>query len=315
MSVAVYTIMRDEQARVAQWAETTGEADYRYVLDTGSTDDTIGELERHGIDYDSADFAPFRFDDARNAALAMLPPTIEWCFQVDADETLSWDWKARFESVVDPNIGRYSYRWENHGLAAWGVVHRSNLHARHGFRWRYPAHEALQPLVPTLGVPLLVVEHHPDETKSRGQYLGLLQQGLAEEPTDPRMAFYYARELVYVGLWNAAREALGHFLALTNAWPPEHAEGWRLLASIDDDPERWLWRAVADCPERREPWCDLARLYLRHGDTAAARAMTVLAARRVDESIYTTQRDCWGDDFDALCEECANDGVIRRATP
>lgn len=305
MSIAVYTIMRDEVTNVAQWAETTGEADYRFVLDTGSTDGTIDELDAHGIEYQSAAITPFRFDDARNASLALLPESIEWCLQVDADETLSWDWKQRFESVCDDRIRRYTYRWENHGLADWGVVMRSNLHARHGFRWRYPAHEVLVPLVPTLEVPLLTVEHHPDETKSRRQYIDLLVQGVMDEPNDHRMAFYYARELKYLGAWNAARDQLQRFLAMTGGWPPERAEAWRLLAEIDDDPERWLWKAVAECPERREPFCDLARLYLRHGDGAAARAMTVLAARRVDEGVYTTSRDCWHEAFDTLCDECA----------
>ena len=304
MSVAIYSIFRDEAAHVAQWAETTLDADYRYVLDTGSTDGTLEELDLHGIAFGRVTIDPFRFDDARNMALAVLPPTIEWCLQLDADEVLSPLWRSCFEAVVDRRIRRYRYRWENHGTPSWGLVMRSNLHARHGFRWRYPCHEVLEPQVPTIDVPLMVVEHHPDPSKPR-EYLGLLAAGAREEPGDHRMAFYLARELHYVGHWTAARAEFERFLALGGGWPPERAEAYRHLAAIDDHPERWLWRAVGECPARREPWCDLARLYLGQGRGDEARAVIELAAARDDETIYTTSRDCWGEAFEALREECA----------
>lgn len=304
MSVAVYAIFKDEAAHVARWAETTGEADVRVVVDTGSTDDTVEECRRHGLDVTRAAIAPFRFDDARNLALALVPASVDWCLQLDADETLNDDWRGAFDAVADPHIARYAYRWENHGAAAWGLVMRSNLHARHGLRWRYPCHEVLVPSgVPTITVAGMVVEHHPDETKPRDGYLHLLERGVAEEPGDHRMAFYHGRELYYRGRWDDARTELTRFLALPGGWPPERGEAYRLLARMDDFPERWLWKAVAEAPERREPYCDLARLYSRQGDSDAARAALLLASRRDDESVYTTERDCWGVDFDMLAIE------------
>jgi glycosyltransferase involved in cell wall biosynthesis len=305
MSIAIYTIMRDEVENVAQWAETTGDADFRLVIDTGSTDGTVDELVGHGIRVARASIEPFRFDDARNMALALLPDEIDWCLQLDADETLNDTWRASFDDVVDERIPRYRYRWENHGLASWGVVMRTNLHARHGFRWRYPCHEVLTPNTLTIDVPLMVVEHHPDERKSRAFYLDLLAHAAADEPSDHRMAFYYGRELIYRGLWDKARVELMRFLELPGGWAPERSEAYRLLASVDSDPERWLWRSVAECPERREPFCDLARFHLNAGRGAVARAMMQLAATRDEEGIYTTQADCWGEGFALLVDECA----------
>lgn len=305
MSVCIYTIMRDERDNVARWAETTGDADLRLVVDTGSRDGTPEQLELHGISWLHAAVVPFRFDVARNLALALVPETIEWCFQVDADETLPANWRAQFEAVVDSRIPRYRYAWENHGHASWDLVMRTNLHARHGFHWRYPCHEVLVPNTPALEVPLLTVEHHPDETKPRDFYIDLLAEGVREEPNDLRMAFYFGRELVYRGMWSQARLQLMSFLELPGGWPPERAEAYRLLASIDDLPLRWLWRAVAECPDRREPWCDLARQFLRAGDGEAARAMVLMASRRNDAELYTTSRDCWGDEFALLWDECA----------
>lgn len=301
--VAIYAIFRNEAAHVAQWAETTLDADYRFVLDTGSTDGTLEELDAHGIKFLRASIEPFRFDDARNAALSLLPDDIDWCLQLDADETLNGAWRESFEAVADPHIARYRYRWVNRGLASWGVVMRTNFHRRHGFRWRYPCHEVLGPVdVPTLDVPLMTVEHWPDETKSRAQYLDLLAQAARDEPHDHRMAFYYGRELYYRGMWNEARAELVRFLALPGGWPPERSEAYRLLADMDCDPERWLWEAIGQCPERREPRCDLVRLYLEQGKGDEARAMLLLASRCEDDTIYTTSRDCWGRDFDELGE-------------
>src|SRR5262245_48822693 len=182
--------MRNERDHVAQWAETTADADFRLVVDTGSTDDTVEELEFHGVEVHRVTIEPFRFDDARNVALALVPAWMEWCLQLDADETLSPNWRPQFEAVVDVHIPRYRYRWVNCGAASWGVVMRTNLHRRHGFRWRYPCHEVLAPSSPCIEVPGMVVEHHPDETRSRDLYLDLLAQGTIEDPHDHRMAFY-----------------------------------------------------------------------------------------------------------------------------
>ncbi|HET6896887.1 MAG TPA: glycosyl transferase family 2, partial [Vicinamibacteria bacterium] len=73
MIICVYAIMRDERDNVAAWAESTGDADHRFVLDTGSTDDTMSELRLNGVSWRAATFEPFRFDDARNCALACAP--------------------------------------------------------------------------------------------------------------------------------------------------------------------------------------------------------------------------------------------------
>lgn len=303
MSICAYAIFLNEEANVAAWAETTGDADHRFVLDTGSTDDTVGELERHGIDHARAVLEPFHFGDARNAALALVPSSIDWCLHLDADETLSEGWLGAFQDVETPAVRRYRYQLRNASPAApWGVVMRSNLHARRGFRWRYPVHECLEPNAPARDVPGLVVEHHPDVAKVRS-YLPALLAVAAADPHDRRMAFYAGRELWYAGRWQEAREQLTHFLELPNGWAPERAEAWRIIAAMDIDPERWLWRAAGESPERREVWVDLARHHLEAGHAELARAMITVAATRTREDIYTTSRDCWGEAFDELVAE------------
>ena len=81
---------------------------------------------------------------------------------------------------------------------------------------------------------------------------------------------------------------------------PERAEAYRILAAIDYEPERWLWRAIGECPERREPWVDLARWRFLHADVDGAAAAFNEAERRTDDALYTTDPGAWGERFEAL---------------
>ena len=46
--IAIYTIAKNEEKYVKQFMSTAKEADYVIVLDTGSTDNTVEELRKHG---------------------------------------------------------------------------------------------------------------------------------------------------------------------------------------------------------------------------------------------------------------------------
>ena len=55
---------------------------------------------------------------------------------------------------------------------------------------------------------MLLAVHMPDPTKSRGQYMDLLELSVKEDPRCPRNAFYYARELSFNERWEQAIEAI-----------------------------------------------------------------------------------------------------------
>ena len=116
----------------------------------------------------------------------------------------------------------------------------------------------------------LLVTHHPDPTKSRGQYLDLLAVSVKEDPRCPRNAFYYARELTFYAKWHEAIAALIKYLAMPEAtWPNERCYAYRLLgkcyAELGDygNAESYFLRACSEAPNTREPWCELAMLYYR----------------------------------------------------
>jgi glycosyltransferase involved in cell wall biosynthesis len=302
-TLCVYSIFLNESTNVGGWVDTVADADCAFVLDTGSTDDTCDQLDRAGVRYETARFDPFRFDDARNTSLALAPPA-DLYWKIDADERLPPDWRDRLNAVYDPAVPRYRYRLRNRGGGSWGTLIRSDIHARAGARWKYPIHESLDGPGPTLDVPGLTVDNHPSAARPdyTNRYLELLERAVQEYPTDHRMAFYFARECWYRNQWDRCRQAMTRFLDLPNGWPMERAEAFRILGAIDTYPDRWFWKAVAEAPERRECWVDLVRFYLRRGDVKAARAVLTFAQRATDDSLYTTQADCWGEDFDRLVE-------------
>ena len=71
MKIAVYTIALNEVKFVKRWAESAKDADYRLIADTGSTDGTP-EIAKDslGVNVVRISISPWRFDLARNAALA-----------------------------------------------------------------------------------------------------------------------------------------------------------------------------------------------------------------------------------------------------
>ena len=109
--------------------------------------------------------------------------------------------------------------------------------------------------------PEIVLEHHPDPTKSRGSYLPLLRMSVQEDPEDDRNAHYLGRELMFHGLYTEAIAALKHHLEMPRAvWRPERCASMRFISRCylaSGDKRRgmvWALRAVAEAPELREPW-------------------------------------------------------------
>ena len=67
MKVAVYTIAKNEEQFVEKWANSCKEADFRFILDTGSTDNTVLFAQKNNVYVEVMQFNPWRFDHARNS--------------------------------------------------------------------------------------------------------------------------------------------------------------------------------------------------------------------------------------------------------
>ena len=85
MKIYVYAIAKNEEKFAARWYESVKEADGVFVLDTGSSDDTVKILEKSGADVKTENIMPWRFDTARNRALSLVPDDADICVSVDID--------------------------------------------------------------------------------------------------------------------------------------------------------------------------------------------------------------------------------------
>jgi len=269
MKIAVYSIAKNEEQFVERWAESAKEADVRFILDTGSNDGTVDIARSLGIEVVVASISPWRFDDARNASLALLPADIDYCIALDMDEVLVPGWREELEKATTTRP-RYKYTWSwvdgKPGLQYNG----DKIHKRHGYRWKHPVHEVLvtDRMDETQEVVGLEIHHHPDETKSRGQYFPLLELSTKEDPTDDRNAFYYGRELFFWGKYEEAARELQRHLSLDKAvWAPERAASMRYLAKcLPDQARSWLEEAISEAPGRREALVELAQYFYNRED-------------------------------------------------
>ncbi len=132
MRVAVYTITKNEESFIPRWASSASEADYILVVDTGSTDGTALAAREAGCDVARISVSPWRFDDARNASLALLPQDADLCIALDADEILIPGWRKALESLP-PEVTRprYKYVWSWNKDGSEGLVYSGDkIHSR-----------------------------------------------------------------------------------------------------------------------------------------------------------------------------------------
>lgn len=272
--VCVYAICKNEQAFVDRWVESMREADEIVVLDTGSTDGTVERLTERGVRVYQETIIPWRFDVARNHSLALVPSDTDICVCTDLDEVFESGWRQRVEEAWDTEIRQLSYRytWSFQPDGTEGVVFWQNkIHARHGFVWKHPVHEVLQdeagrPLCRcAIGVQL---NHYADLTKSRGQYLPLLELSVQEDPLDDRNLHYLGREYYYYQRYEDCIRTLERHLQLPTAqWRDERCASLRLMGKSHQalgnaaDALNCFLRAAAEAPYLREPWLDLSRHY------------------------------------------------------
>jgi len=188
MRIAVYAICKNESQFVDRWMDSMSEADQVVVLDTGSTDDTVERLKKRGAQVTVELISPWRFDVARNRSLDLVSEDTDICVCTDLDEVFHPGWRAALERAWQPGAGQatYRYTWSFNPDGSEGVVFwYEKAHARYGYQWIHPVHEVLKWVGegvpgPTVTVEGMQLDHHPDPTKSRGQYLPLLELSVEE---------------------------------------------------------------------------------------------------------------------------------------
>jgi glycosyltransferase involved in cell wall biosynthesis len=281
LKIAVYTICKNESKFVDTFMNCVKhEADAVYVTDTGSTDDTVEKLKAHGAIVNSIVVNPWRFDDPRNISLSFVPMEYDVCVCIDLDEILTVGWRLAIErSWIKGHTTRlrYQYAWshdENGDPAT--TFWYDKIHQRKNYRWVKPVHEVLQIYnqeeVQTI-CDGFMLHHWPDQTKSRGSYLGLLELAVKENLNDDRSSHYLGREYMFHGMYEKSIEELKRHLSLESAtWNAERCASMRFISrglmalGKPQEALQWAFKACVESPIDREPWVELARSAYAVGD-------------------------------------------------
>lgn len=252
MKIAIYTISKNEAKHVERWYNSTKEADYHIIADTGSTDNTVEIARSLGITVVEIYVSPFRFDDARNASLAVVPKDADYCIALDMDEVLAPGWREHLEKAFAKGIDRPSYKrieaFNEDGSVA-SEFNGFKVHRREGIRWHYPIHEVPQWYHERDEVKEFITgfetHHLQDKSKSRGQYLPMLEMAVKENP-DARNLYYLGREQSYHQQYDKSAETLKKYLEIS-IFPEERAAACRILSKCEpDNAEEWFMKGTEE---------------------------------------------------------------------
>lgn len=217
--ICVYAIAKNENNNVRGWYDSMKEADHVVVLDTGSTDDTVSILKELGIYGGTKTYDEFRFDVARNDALALVPEDCNIRVVMDLDERLEPGWAQPLRDRWDPDKhvrGTYKKILLPYGIDSVDDItpFSYTFNWIHGpqWGWKFPCHEAMvrngitrysysEALDCT---DFMISVHHPDsDNVTRPAYLNLLKIRVEENPTDPTSLVYLLREFSYYADWKS----------------------------------------------------------------------------------------------------------------
>ncbi len=277
--VCVYAISKNEEKYIDKWYDSVKEADEIYVLDTGSSDKTVKKLKKLGVKVKKQKIKPWRFDIARNKALDMVPLDTDICVCIDLDEVFNNGWRKKLEDVWNNNTNRcrYIYNWIVDSNNSPEVsFYYEKIHSRKHYKWIYPVHEILEydgELENYVVTDNIVLNHYPDSTKSRSNYLPLLELSIIEDPNNDRNMHYLGREYMYYGMWNKSIDTFIEHLNLKSSTEKnERYASMRFISRCYKSLNRynevymWLEKAINEAPYLRDVYIEMAIINYELGD-------------------------------------------------
>ena len=269
--ICVYAICKNEEKFIKRWYESMKEADAIYVLDTGSTDNSLKILNELGVNVKQEIITPWRFDVARNKSLDLVPEDFDICVCTDLDEVFKPGWRNKIEDLWEFNTTRlrYDYNWkldENNKPEINFYIDK--IHKRKNYKWTHPVHEVLtyeldNEIITTTDE--ITLNHYPDSGKSRSGYLPLLELSVKEAPQDDRNMHYLGREYMYYGKYECAIKTLKRHLELESAtWKDERCASMRFIARCYkllknySEERKWAELAIKEAPHLRDPFIEKA---------------------------------------------------------
>lgn len=306
MKIAVYTIALNEESNVQQWYDSAKEADYLLIADTGSTDKTKRIARKLGIEVIDISIKPWRFDDARNAALASLPNDIDICVSLDMDEVLAPGWREALEKLDnDVTQVNYKYTWswrDPQSRTQPQVVYVTNkVHARYGYRWKYLVHEVVVPdrndKHKLAFSEDFEIHHYYDHERPSTRYSEMIYQTWEENKDDKRYWLYAIDSLITEDIAKTQKTIFEYLKKFKNDLNNEELSNayHRLFLTDTVKYFKMLKKAQKLSPQVRDYYVDIAIIHFTRGHLRRARKYAQLAlaitTRKLD---FQYQEYVWG---------------------
>lgn len=319
MKVCVYAIAKNEMKFIDRWYNSVKEADYVCVLDTGSTDGSFQKFKNLNITTEQRTYKNFRFDVARNDSLKLIPPDADICVCVDLDEFFVSGWckilKDNWQTTT--TRARYRYTWNFNQDGSEGTVFLlDKIHKNGLYSWVNPVHEILTPNKNVseniITLPNIQLNHRADNTKSRSNYLPLLELAVKENPQNDRNTHYLAREYMFNRQYLKAIKMFKRHLNLpTSVWADERCASLRYMANCykmlnkPKSQEKCLQKAILENNNLREPYFELGQMYFERNQFLKAtiyfEEMLKIKTRTLT---YLSLTNCWNElpyDYLSIC--------------
>ena len=349
--IAVYGICKNEEAFIGRFYDSIKDADFISIVDTGSTDSTFDQLinfvrlrtEQYGHEEEfkiekigqsirnvsdgsmqahRSYINPWRFDDARNVALSLLPEDPDVCISIDIDELLEPGWKETLSTAILNDLhtlGRPADRYYHRFSTIWNWQYpdqppnftdhwHERIHSRKGYRWKLPVHEMLVKDGPEeiRWLNDFKIIQKPDSSKSRSNYLTLLEQSLKEDPNRWKSWSFYAGDLQGVGRFQDAIDAINKAKLIPDSDQAylcfQASSNYSQLGDSQKAISEML-QAVASS-NTREYRVRLAQLYHNLNKPREALNAILMASEITERSFgYSYDPQCWGQSFDDLVKQ------------
>lgn len=209
IKLAIYGICKDEMVNVEKFIKCFTKADYVCLLDTGSTDGTWEYLQEAQKTYpnliiEQKIIDPWRYDEARNYSLTLVPNDTTIYFMMDLDEIIkedTWvdDIKLKWNPLFSRGVYVYNRRVDEKTNTVIQKFMEYRIHNRH---WHYKGivHEQLCDIMgdrdffsdECIECPI-TVWHYPTNP-NRVTYVKLCERGVEENPNNWIMHLQLAAE-------------------------------------------------------------------------------------------------------------------------
>jgi glycosyltransferase involved in cell wall biosynthesis len=310
MTPAIYTIAKNEAYNVEGFMSAAEGCDV-YVLDTGSTDNTVQLFKEHGANVAQKTIEPWRFDTARNEALALVPDNVDVCVSLDMDERISTGWQRKLKSEWAGNIGNYRYidEWSDEDCTIPSIQSsRTRLHSRKGYEWHRLVHEVIRPLPDVTEVwcdTSILVKHY--QKGGLRDYTSAVKKLLKEDPNDVNGWLQLAVEYQRKEKYSEAVDAFRQYIKRTEEDESEavrfsRAHAWLNISQClyelnkKDAVIRALLSAVAAEPKCREAWTHLAHVVMQLDNPQLAYGAAVTAYNITQPPNNSAiETICWGE--------------------